>query len=125
MDLAQAHLQVHKYDSDPEVELPPRRSIASSRASISPPSAQARAEFIETIVKNEAKYEEAAQVEESEITKHRAQKVVDLLHNVEFPPHEFKLDRIDAPALDPDVADIVGLRYGRLLMRAKTKFHMD
>ena len=80
---------------------------------------------METAVRNQAKYEEAAQAEKSEITKHRAREVVDLLHNVEFPPRGFKLDRMRAPALDPDVADAVGLRYGRLPMRAKTKFHVD
>lgn len=32
---------------------------------------------------------------------------------------------ICAPALDPDVIDAVRLRYRRLFMRAKTKFHVD
>lgn len=76
-------------------------------------------------IRNKAKYEEVAQVEKSEITKHYAWEVVDLLHHVEFLLRRFKLDHMRASALDPDVADKVGLRYGRLSMRAKTKFHVD
>lgn len=44
---------------------------------------------------------------------------------MKFPLHGFKLDRMHAPALDPDVADVVGLKYGRLSMHAKIKFHVD
>lgn len=35
------------------------------------------------------------------------------------------MDRFRAPVLAPDVANTVGLRYRRLSMRAKTKFHAD
>ncbi len=122
LDLAQAHLQVHKYDLDLEVELPLPWFAASSCAGTLSPSAQARAEFMETAVRNEAKYEEAAQIEESEITKHCARKVVDLLHHMEFPPCGFKLDRMRAPVLDPDVADAVRLRYGKFSMHIKQNF---
>ena len=90
-----------------------------------PPSTQAYAEFVKTVVRNEAKYKEIARVDESKITKYCAWEVVDLLYHVEFPLHEFKLDRISALSLDSDVADVIGLRYRRLPMRAKTKFHMD
>lgn len=122
LDIAQAYLQIHKYDLDLEVELPPPWSTASFRASIFFPSTQACAEFVETTVKNEAKYEETAQIEESEITKHRIWKVVDFLYHIEFPPHEFKLDRMRAPVLDPDVADASGLRYRKLSMHIKQNF---
>lgn len=44
---------------------------------------------------------------------------------MEFPLREFKLDRMRVPALDPDVAEVVGLKYGKLSMCAKTKFHID
>ena len=90
-----------------------------------PPNTQAYAEFVKTVVRNEAKYEEIARVDESKITKYRAWEVVDLLYHVEFPLRKFKLDRISALALDSNVADVIGLRYGRLPIRAKTKFHMD
>ncbi len=80
---------------------------------------------METAVRNEAKYEEATRVEESEITKHHAREVVDLLYHVEFLLCGFKLARIRAPALDPDVVEALGLRYRRLFMCVKTKFHVD
>lgn len=71
------------------------------------------------------KYEEVAQVEKSEITKYHVWEVVDLLHYVEFLPRGFKLDCMLISSLDPDVADVVRLRYGRLSMHTKTKFYMD
>ncbi len=80
---------------------------------------------METAVKNKAKYKKVARVEESEITKHRAQEVVDLLHHVEFPPCKFKIDCIRAPVLDLDIANAVGLKYRRLSIHAKTKFYVD
>lgn len=120
--MAQAYLQIHKYDLDLEVELPPPWFTASSCVGIFSLSAQARAEFVETTVKNEAKCEEAAQIEESEITKHRIWKVVDLLYHMEFPPHGFKLNCMRAPVLDPDVADASGLRYRKLSMHIKQNF---
>lgn len=55
----------------------------------------------------------------------RAREMVDLLQNAEFPPQGFKLDRLRAPVLQPDIADAVGLRYGKLSFRAKTLFHID
>lgn len=44
---------------------------------------------------------------------------------MEFPLHGFKLDRMHALALDPNVTGAVGLRYGKLFIRAKTKFYVD
>lgn len=76
-------------------------------------------------MRNEAKYEEVARAEETEITKQRARETVELLRVQEFAPCGFKLDCMRAPVLKPDVADAVGLRYGRLSMRAKIKFHID
>lgn len=38
---------------------------------------------------------------------------------------EYRLDTLRAPPLKPDVANAIGVRYGRLPLKAKTKLHMD
>ncbi len=51
--------------------------------------------------------------------------MVELLQDAEFPPQAFKLDRQHPPLVAPDVADAIGLKYGRLSLRAKIIFHME
>lgn len=55
----------------------------------------------------------------------RAQKMVDSLHNVKFPLQGFKLNCLRAPVLQPDIADAVGLCYGRLFFHAKILFYIN
>lgn len=50
---------------------------------------------------------------------------MELLRHVEFAPRRFKLDRQRAPLMAPEVADAIGLRYGRLSFWTKTKFHAE
>ena len=51
--------------------------------------------------------------------------MVDLLHNAEFPLQGFKLDYLHAPVLQSDIADAVGLCYGKLSFCAKTLFYIN
>lgn len=50
---------------------------------------------------------------------------MELLWDEEFAPREFKLDRMLAPPVAPEVADAIGLRYGTISLRAKSKFYAD
>ena len=50
---------------------------------------------------------------------------MEFLRHVEFALRGFKLDCQRAPPIAPEVADAVGLRYGRLSFWAKTKFHAE
>ena len=51
--------------------------------------------------------------------------MVNSLHNAKFPLQGFKLDRLHASVLQPNIVDAVGLRYGKLSFCAKTLFHID
>ena len=125
-DLSQINLGVHDYESDSEVALPPHNETAgSSPPGTPPPSARACAAFVDVATKNKVMYKQLARKEEAKIQKHRAQETVELLRDKEFAPRGFKLDRQRAPPLAPEVADAIGLRYGRLSLRAKTNFHAD
>ena len=67
MDLAQTDLQVHDYNTDSDHEILVPQSSISSRSGTPPPGARARADFIETAVRNKPRYEKTAQGEEAEI----------------------------------------------------------
>lgn len=67
VDLAQTNLQVYDYDTDSDHEIPAPRSSVSSWSGNPPPGARARADFIETAVRNKPRYEEIAQGEETKI----------------------------------------------------------
>lgn len=43
----------------------------------------------------------------------------------EFPPIVYWLNTIHASPLKPDAANAIGVRYGRLPFKAKTKIHTD
>lgn len=122
--LGKISLEVHKYESDSEVALPPHnKTTGSFPPGTPPPNACVFAPFVDVVTKNKAIYEQMARGEEAKIQKHRAQETVELLRDEEFAPRAFKLDWQRAPPLAPEVADAIGLRYERLSLRAKTKFH--
>lgn len=54
-----------------------------------------------------------------------AQETVTLTRGAEFPQTGFRLDMLRPLPLKPEVADKIGIRYGRVPMKAKTKFHID
>ncbi len=125
-DLGQISLEVHLYELDSEVALPPYNKTAASSPPGTPlPSARACAAFVDIATKNEAMYKQMAKEEEANIQKHWAQETIKLLRDEEFAPRGFKLDRQRAPPLALEVTDAVGFRYRRLSLRAKTKFHAD
>lgn len=50
---------------------------------------------------------------------------VKIMRNAEYPPTGFRLDMLRPPPLKPEVADEIGIKYGRVPLKAKTKFHID
>ncbi len=54
-----------------------------------------------------------------------ARETTELLQHQEFAPRRFRLDTLRAPPLLAETADAIGMRYGRLNLRAKTKLHVD
>lgn len=126
MDLARISLEVHEYDSDSDAVLPPAPdSTVSSPPGTPPPSAYACDAYVEVATKTEATCKQAANEEEKAILQERAKETVELMRVVEFAPRGFKLDCQRAPPMAPEVADAFGLKYGRLSLRAKTKFHAE
>lgn len=126
MDLARISLEIHEYDLDSDVVLPPTPdSTISSPPGTPLPSARACAAYVDVATKTEAICKQAANEEENAILEQRAKETVELLRHVEFAPRQFKLDRQRAPLMAPEVVDAVGLKYGRLFFRAKTKFHAE
>lgn len=124
--LSRHNFAVHKCDLDLDATLaPPHESAGSSPPGTPPPNARDYAAFVEVASKNEEMYEQATEEEESIILNQEAQEMVELLRGEEFAPRGFRMNRLRAPALTPEVADAIGLRYGRLPFRAKTKFHVD
>ena len=92
-DLGRISLEVHKYESDSEVALPPyNKTAASSPPGTPPPSARACAAFVDVAIKNKAMYKQTAREEETNIQKHQAKETVELLRDEEFAPRAFKLD---------------------------------
>ncbi len=81
--------------------------------------------FVATCINNEANYVTASAVEEKELTADLAQETMELLQHQEFTPRRFRLDTLRVPPLLAETADAIGMRYGRLNLRAKTKLHMD
>lgn len=51
--------------------------------------------------------------------------MVDYLYNTEFLLCRFKINCIHTLALKSDIVNTVGVRYRRLPIFAKTKFHID
>ncbi len=43
----------------------------------------------------------------------------------EFLSTKYRLDTLCPPPLKPNIADTITMHYGRLLLKAKTKFHID
>ncbi len=82
-------------------------------------------EFIATAVNNKASYASAGVAEEKELTANFAWETTKLLRHKNFAPQKFRLDILRAPPLLPETANAIGLQYGRLHLRAKTKFHID
>ncbi len=64
-------------------------------------------------------------MEEKELTANFARETTELLRHENFAPRKFRLDTLRAPPLLPETTNAIGLRYGRLHLRAKTKFHVD
>lgn len=92
---------------------------------IPPPSAQACVTFID--VANQAKIasEKPANMKEKAILKERAKEMVEVLRNTKFSQQRFKVNCQYTPPIVTEVADAIGQKYGRLSMRAKTKFHAE
>ncbi len=111
-----------RLDPTQPVSLPPP---PSSKESTPSPDARACGEFVATAVNDEASYAAAAAAEKKELTANFARKTTELLRHENFAPRKFRLDTLWAPPLLPETADAIGLRYGRLHLRAKTKFHVD
>lgn len=70
-------------------------------------------------------YKQTAREEKAKIQKYWAQKTIELLLNEEFALHMFKLDWPHTPPLAPKVIDTIGLKYKKLFLYAKTKFHAN
>lgn len=76
-------------------------------------------------VNNEAAYIAAGAGEEKELTAAFARGTTELLRREEFAPRGFRLDTLRPPPILPVTAVAIGLRYGRIPLKAKTKFHAD
>lgn len=50
---------------------------------------------------------------------------MELLQDAEFLPQAFKLDHQCLSLVTSDVADAIGVKYGRLSLRAKTIFNIE
>lgn len=116
-------------DSRPDptkpASLPPPPSSNNSKENTPSPDARACGEFIATAVNNEASYTAAAVAEEKDLTANFARETTELLRHKNFAPRKFRLNTLRAPPLLTETADAIGLRYGRLHLRAKTKFHVN
>lgn len=111
-------------DSD-NAGLIPTPATDSSKELTPAPDACACIEFTARAVSNEAAYATAAAAEEIDLTMEFARETTELLCRKQFARRAFCLDMLRAPPLQPETADPIGLRYRRLLLRAKTKFHVD
>lgn len=49
---------------------------------------------------------------------------MELIQVIEFASRKFKLDCQHIPLMASEVADAIGLKYGRLFLQVKTKFHV-
>lgn len=111
-------------DHEDKLSLPP---AGTSPREDSTPELNARscAEFTAKAVNNEAVYLAVAVSKEKELTAELAWETTKLLRGEEFAPRGFCLDTFRPPPLFSVTADAIGFRYGRLTLKAKTKFHVD
>ncbi len=100
-------------------------SSIGSRESTSSPTTRACNDFIVTYINNEANYVVALAAEEKELTADLARETTELLQHQVFALRRFRLDTLRAPPLLAKTADAIGMRYGCLNLRAKTKLHVD
>lgn len=125
-DLFTASLNVHdKYDKYEASAMPDTPDGSSSTFSTPEPDTRACDEFVSTAVRNEGAYTAAVEHEERQYTHELALDTVNLMRDQEFAPTGYRLDILRPPPLKPEVADEIGLRYGRVPMKAKTKLHLD
>ncbi len=54
-----------------------------------------------------------------------ARETTELLQHQEFALRRFRLDTLRAPPLLTETANAIGMQYGRLNLRVKTKLHVD
>ncbi len=124
-DLSRINLDIHEYKLDSDVELPTAPNSALSSPPGTPPlSARVCAVFIDVATKTKPISKAAAKEQEKAILQQRAKEMVELLKDSEFPLRTFKLDRQCLPLMVPNIVDVIGLKYGRLSLRAKTIFYM-
>lgn len=125
-DLSRIKSELHKYESDLELALLLHNEITGSFfLSTPPPSAHACAALVDVATKNEAMYKQTAKEEKTKIPKHQAQETIELLRDKKFALHAFKLNRQYTSPLVPKVADAIVMKYRRLFLRTKTKFHAN
>lgn len=124
-DLSQISLKVYKYDSNLDVALPSQTEYISTLESTSPSGTQAYATFVDIANKTEMIYKKPANKEEKGILKAWAKKMVELLWGTKFPLQGFKLDYKRTLLIVAEVVDTISLKYGRLSIWAKIKFHVE
>ena len=115
-DLSRISLEVHKYNSDLDAALPSQAEYVSSPESTFPPDAQTYATFMDVANKTKMTCKKAANEEEKAILEARTKETVELLRGAKFPLWRFKLNRQHAPLMVAEVANAIGLKYGRLSM---------
>ncbi len=76
-------------------------------------------------VNNKASYAMTAVVEKKELIANFAWETTKLLYHENFAPQKFRLNTLWALLLLPKTADVIGLWYSRLHLRAKIKFYID
>lgn len=124
-NLFAANLAVHEYYDEATAIMPSSPDSTSSSESTPEPDARACDEFVSTATKNEGAYVARAEQEDQEYHHELARDTVVLMRDQEYPPTAYRLDTLRPPPLKPDVADAIGLRYGRIPLKAKTMFHID
>lgn len=125
-DLFTASLSVHEnYDEYESATMPDTSDGSSSTLPTPEPDTRVCNKFVSTEVKNEGAYIKAAELEERQHTHELALDTVQLVRDQEFAPTGYRLETFCPSPLKPEVADEIGLWYGRIPLKAKTKFHAD
>lgn len=114
---------LYKKEEAPALPTSPNRS--SSNLSILEPNNCVCDEFVSMAVKNKARYTVIGEVKEMHYNYGLAHDTVVLMVDQEFLLIGYRLDTLCPPLLKPNVADAIGVCYGRLPLKAKTKFHID
>lgn len=125
IDLSRISLNVYKYNFDLDAILPLASQSVSLPESTPLLGAWACAAFVDVANKTEITCEKVVNEKEKAILKERVKEMVELLWGIEFPSQGFKLDCQHAPPMVAEVVDAIGQKYGKLSMRAKTKFHAE